>query len=1472
MKFLVKGLIAVLALWLGAAYAGQIDPELIVRMNAADSPNQKFAVEFMMVQQANALELDPSLGSLPKPERRARVGRVLMDFAEASQRDLLTYLAAKEAERKVEGTVSLWIINEVGCLATRDVIYEVAARSDVDYAFYGVAPVEMGILTPKPVTVPTDAIEPNMKQTNVRGAWKQGYTGQNVVVGVIDTGVWYTHLDLRNHLWNSTVYPNHGFNYASNQLYPGAVNPSTYDTLTPMDFYGHGTHCAGLVSADGSYGQHSGGPARDTMGVAPSAKIMCLPVLIYFNGGGETLMEQSMLLAYQFCIRPPRDTLNGADVITMSLGIFYSYSPRRWSFRNAEKNLMHAGIPHVVAAGNEGPTPRSLRCPGDCPPPWPNPANNPTSHDSSAVITVGSVDTTDIASSWTSIGPSDWGGVQGYNDYIYPPGLTDPDVCYPGAFYGANYDGLWSTYWNGDMAYYQMCGTSMATPGTAGVVALMLSKNPNLSPRQVDSILECHAVVDLGAVGKDNTYGAGRINCSLAVAFTPPPITNDVGVKNLLAPSGTIDTGTTVAPACSVHNYGAATVSYPVRMRIGSFYNQTVQVSSHPSYTSRYVTFPGFTDWPRGTHAITCSTEMTPDERRNNDRALGSVTVQVMDVGCRLILGPSGTLDSGAVRTPACSVYNYGSVAADYAVRMKIGTQYAQTASVTSHGPLTSRYVTFPDWTALERGGLAVSCSTEYALDRNPADDKQTGSVFMEVRDVGTTSLLAPIGAFDSGAVVTPSAVVHNWGNTAQAFDIELTIDDGYARSITRTVGPGGDSTFTFPDWTALMRGGHALKCSTKLGTDMIPDNDQATGSLDIQVRDAGVVEIVAPLGNIPPGPTAPRAKVHNYGTLREPLTVTFTIDNPSVYSRTFVFGNGLPLGVDTLISFPNWNASAGGHVARCSTYLPNDQVSANDVLAQAFTCGQMDVAVTGIVAPTGSLTPGYVKPQARFKNLGDGAASFPASFDIFKAGASVYTDTQQIDNLGPGLETVVEFDSVAVDTGAYATKARHYFADANPANDSALGSFTVTSGGGGGGGWIQKADVPTGPKGKRVKDGGSLAYAEAGTGGQGLGAGDAAGGYIYALKGNNTGEFFKYNTSDNSWAQKESIPAVGSSGKKKMVKKGASLADAAGKRYATKGNNTLEFWEYTPGAVGVWTQKADVPMGAKNVKEGTGAVSVTLGETTYVYFLKGSGTQEFYRHNTLSNTWEPKVSAPAGLSGKSFKNGSCLAFDGSNTIYAVKGSYNEFFAYNVDSNVWVTRNTLPLIGSSGRKKKVKDGAGIAYLGTLVYALKGGNTQEFWAYNPAGDAWTQKEDVPLGGGKKVKGGGALVTGGGLLYALKGNNTLEFYQYQPAACGAQPTAGSNTMTRSPAPLPSYFLRVAPNPFSGQTEVSYSLPRAGNVSLTLYDVTGTLVTTLTSGYHNAGASSFIVYRSSFARGIYILKLETGNSATTQKLIVE
>ena len=87
---------------------------------------------------------------------------------------------------------------------------------------------------------------------------------------------------------------------------------------------------------------------------------------------------------------------------------------------------------------------------------------------------------------------------------------------------------------------------------------------------------------------------------------------------------------------------------------------------------------------------------------------------------------------------------------------------------------------------------------------------------------------------------------------------------------------------------------------------------------------------------------------------------------------------------------------------------------------------------------------------------------------------------------------------------------------------------------------------------------------------------------------------------------------------------------------------------------------------------------------------------------------------------------------------------------------------------------------------------------------------------------------------------------------------------------------FSLRVAPNPFSDKATVSYSLPAPANVSVKLYDVTGSLVSALASGRCSAGRHSVSISNPQsgrrLAQGIYLLRLETGGQETTKKLILE
>ena len=83
-----------------------------------------------------------------------------------------------------------------------------------------------------------------------------------------------------------------------------------------------------------------------------------------------------------------------------------------------------------------------------------------------------------------------------------------------------------------------------------------------------------------------------------------------------------------------------------------------------------------------------------------------------------------------------------------------------------------------------------------------------------------------------------------------------------------------------------------------------------------------------------------------------------------------------------------------------------------------------------------------------------------------------------------------------------------------------------------------------------------------------------------------------------------------------------------------------------------------------------------------------------------------------------------------------------------------------------------------------------------------------------------------------------------------------------------------LSVTPNPSGAVTTVSYSLPRAGNASLKVYDMSGRLAATLSSGYHAAGPGASILRPTAdgLARGVYLVRLTTNDATLTEKLIVQ
>ncbi|MFO7651185.1 MAG: S8/S53 family peptidase [bacterium] len=1152
MKWLLS-VTALLVLATGAFGAALVEPQL-QSILAAEDDDAYIPVTIVLNNQFDNPTLMAMVEDLPRPVRRARVGRILSDFAEQEQADLLAYLRAEEAAGEVSGMVSLWIINAVGCGAKRSVIRELAERDDIATLSYSKVAADVADLDPGQFVAPdvTDAVQPNLVRINARGAWAQGYTGQGVVIGVVDTGVRYTHFDLRGHLWraiDTLTIPKCGFNFASNQLNYGHPGPSSYDSVTPLDYYGHGTHCAGITSADGAYGNN----IRDTMGVAPSAKVMSLPVDVYLHSPyPDTVLDANNWAAFQFAVRPVRpgrapgpDTLNGADLMTYSIGLITSWMPRYAMWRVVEENVLAAGIVHMVAAGNENTS--GIRTPGNCPPPWPHPANG-TGHPTlglGSVITVGATDNTDLKASFSSIGPSRvWPTLAPWNDYPAPTYLRDPDICAPGV-------NIYATSNSGDQMYTTMSGTSMATPSAAGCVALMLSKNPMLTPRKIDSILEMHGVVDLGLTGKDTIFGSGRINCSLAVAFTPLP--NDVGVTRINAPTaGNYDSLATATPSAWVKNYLTDPVSFKVRMRIGTWYVDSAQVTALAGGDSIQLTFGQWTALERGVLAVKCSTELAFDGNPGNDKVEYPLTVIVHDASAGRITVPSGTVDSASTVTPTVIVHNSGTAVENITARLRIGA-YNETATATAVPGGDSVELSFPQWQVALRGDQAPTCSTEMAGDVYPSNDKSTGAFFGRVHDVAAAEILAPSGRVNPSVAVTPLVLVRNTGTDPISCNVRLEISTGYAFTQTvNNIPAETDTVVEFATWLASPPGIWQTSALVTASGDMIAANNLFVDS--VRVGDP-----------VPPGWSEVTPSVPSSPSGRAVKDGGWLVYDP--LSATFYAAKGYKTG-----DFYQYDPVAGAWLTKPS--MPNG-IEAKPPYKGAVGCAD---GLGNIYATKGNNTSGFWKyntvdstwTQLTDVPLGLSNKKVKGGTDLVYVdlGDSQYvyvlkgykTEFYRYNTVSGAWYTLADAPAGAkpkYDKGSflvldeanrrlYAHKAKYSEMYAYSLDSAAWGGLTAG---------IPLANQQTG-KNKKAKDGSDGVLLD---------------GVLYALKGGNTGEFFTYDPATATWAEAPLVPEFGSTGKKKRVKAGGSLASDGEAVYALKGNKTLEFWVYTLGTGDAW-------------------------------------------------------------------------------------------------------------------------------------------------------------------------------------------------------------------------------------------------------------------------------------------------------------
>ena len=555
-------------------------------------------------------------------------------------------------------------------------------------------------------------------------------------------------------------------------------------------------------------------------------------------------------------------------------------------------------------------------------------------------------------------------------------------------------------------------------------------------------------VVCLTALPGDQNPANDTVRGEVTVA---PPFV-DVGPTAILAPIGTLDSGTVTVPRAVIRNFGNQGATFPVHLRIGAAYSESVLVTLLPRGMDT-VSFAAWTASPVGIHFVVCNTALHSDQNPSNDTLQTQVTVApppYFDVGPVAILAPRGIADSGTVIVPRAIVRNFGNQSAAFPVHLSIGTGYSDSAAAVIV-PGFDDTVSFAPWSASPVGANEVVCRTALATDQNPANDTIRVSVMVIPPpdfDVGAVTILAPAGNVDSGTVVVPRAVVHNYGNQSATFPVHLTIGTDYSDSVSMTLAAGADDIAGFRAWTAFPLGSQPVVCFTALSGDQNPTNDTVEGSVNVAVvpqYDVGPTAIIAPSGSVDSGTAiVPRAVVHNYGNQDADFPVHLTIGGQYAESAAV----SLVPGADDTVSFPTWTASPlGPMTAVCRTALTSDQNPANDTLRAGVTVvprPDVDVGPIAILAPKGTLDSGMVQtPRAVVHNYGDQGATFPVYFRI---GAS-YSDSSVV-SLVQGADDTLSFRNwTALFKGDFQTVCYTRLpGDERPENDTVKGSVTVSS------------------------------------------------------------------------------------------------------------------------------------------------------------------------------------------------------------------------------------------------------------------------------------------------------------------------------------------------------------------------------------------------------------------------------------------
>ncbi|MEO0095210.1 MAG: S8 family serine peptidase [candidate division WOR-3 bacterium] len=377
--------------------------------------------------------------------------QIFREIARGSQQTLVNFL--KQFPEGVNEIKQYWVFNGMHITATKKVIEHLVNRDDVKYILHN------GIIELPNEGKNSDirTTEWNIKKIMADSCWNAGYTGENVLIGILDTGCDFTHPALSGK-WSG--------------YWRDCVNGQTQ----PYDDNGHGIFMSGIICGGDGFG-----PFVDDIGVAPGSKLVVAKVFNSQGAGQYTWIDEGMQWIADLKVD------SGVDIraVSNSWGS-NTYELHFWNICLTWKSI---GILGIWSIGSSGPGQGTCTAPGNYP----------------LVLGCGATDSFDNIASFSSRGPAP--DQPPWNDTIYwlrrDWNLTKPDIVAPGV-------SIRSSSSNG--GYMTMSGTSLANSHVAGGVAILCQANPNLTVTQLYNLFLNNADSIYYGGYPNNTYGWGRLN------------------------------------------------------------------------------------------------------------------------------------------------------------------------------------------------------------------------------------------------------------------------------------------------------------------------------------------------------------------------------------------------------------------------------------------------------------------------------------------------------------------------------------------------------------------------------------------------------------------------------------------------------------------------------------------------------------------------------------------------------------------------------------------------------------------------------------------------------------------------------------------------------------------------------------------------------------------------------------------------